>query len=198
MNRDPLETLRGSWKTQGAEEPYPWSSPVELERRARRHARKVLMRNVAEWAAAAVVVAFYGISGATADRWLTQLGCGWTVVAALWISWVIARRGTNLSPPASDAPMREFLRHERAQLERQAVLLERVPTWYAMPFAIGTALILVDRVRVVIERGAPPGALATMALVVLVVLAVYLGILIVNRRAASELRNQLRRLSSEE
>lgn len=190
---DPLQTLQQAWHDDAGREPLEQFSPEALERRARRLSRQVFWRNVREWAAAGLVVVLFSAWAYAADRWLTQLGAASTALAALWIAAVLLVRGRNLPAPPVDAPSSEFLRHLRAQLERQAKLLEGVPTWYALPIAAGTMIILADKAAEIFERGAPPVAFAGLAASVVVVLSVYVVVIVLNRRAARELRERIER-----
>jgi len=195
--RDPLDDLATEWRDRVPEGLLGLVQPEALERRARRLARQVMLRNASEWMAAAFVVVLFGGWALSADRWLTRFGAAWTVAAALWVAWVLWVRGRNLPAPALDAPTGAFLAHQREQLERQALLLERVPTWYALPLASGTAIILADHAWALWRSHPSAIAVAAFGGAVLVVMGVYLAVLILNRRAARSLRAQLSRLSNE-
>ena len=197
-DRDPLASLKNAWGTEDRSGSLPLASQQDLERRARQLAQQVLRRNALEWIAAGVVVLIFGAWAVTTDRWMIRVGSAWTAAAALWIAWVLVRRGGNLPHPAWDAPTSVYLRYQRSQLERQATLLERVPTWYALPLAVGTGLLLSDQVRQVIERGSPVLGMVAVGIVIVMSLGVYLAVLVANRRAARELRRQLMRLPNEE
>lgn len=193
MKEDPFATLQRAWHEQG---PLGALDPLtlpQLQERSRAHARRVWWRNAREWAAVALVVPTFLAWGLSTERWLVQAGCVWTALAAVWIGVVLWRRGTNLAAPAVDAPTVTFLRHERAQLERQAVLLERVPTWYVAPLAAGLVPILGDRAWVLVEAGAPRAGVVALGATVLLIALVFGGVLWLNRRAARELREQLSR-----
>jgi hypothetical protein len=139
------------------------------------------------------VVATFLAWGLSAERWLVQVGCVWTALSALWIGVVLWLRGSNLAAPALDAPTVAFLRHERAQLERQAVLLERVPTWYVAPLGAGMALILADHAWVLVDAGAPRAGVVALGATIVLVALVFGVVLWLNRRAARELREELSR-----
>jgi len=84
-SRDPLERLQQSWQSDPGDGTLASLNPDALERRAHKLAKQVKVRNVMAWSAAVMVVVIFSAWGWSADRWLTQLGCTWTVGTALWM-----------------------------------------------------------------------------------------------------------------
>lgn len=152
--------------------------------RASALARTVRSRNLRETLAAAVVVAA-GIRLAWIGKsTLVQVGGVAMALGALVVAFVIARRGGSGPAPPPTAPTSEVVEHERAELERQAELLQRVWLWYVAPLLPAIVAIYVDAFR-----RAPDGRGTVVALAAGTV-AFLAGVVVFNRRAARALRQR--------
>ena len=107
-----------------------------------RFARRIALRNLREWAAAAVVGMLFTARALTAREPLVQVGAGLTVASAVFVSVILARRGRTTPSPAPDAPTSEHLAHHAKELTRQAGLLRVAWAWYAAPFVPGLLLMV--------------------------------------------------------
>jgi hypothetical protein len=102
--------------------------------------RRIHRRNLREYAAGAVVVAFF-----TARLW-HEHGLGLTspllvIAGAIFVMIQLYRRGTALSVPA-DAGTMACLQLYRLQLERQRDALHSVWRWYLLPLVPGLVAVL--------------------------------------------------------
>ncbi len=84
-----------------------------------------------------------------------------------------------------------FVSHYRTQLTRQIALLSRVPLWYVTPIALGVALRYADAFLELAQEGQPPLAYVIVGAAALFSLAVFVGVLHINRVAVRKLRRQL-------
>lgn len=117
---------------------------AQARRRADRFAWQIRFRNARE-IAAGVLVVVCGVGIAThAPTWLGVLGGVAMSLGGAFVSVFIVLRARTLPAPAPTAPTREVLAHERAQLERQARLLERVWIWYLAPLVPSVVLIYAE------------------------------------------------------
>jgi hypothetical protein len=191
--------LGAAWRDQ----PAPAAAPLDvaaIRRRVDRLAWRIRLRNGLEWAACAGLV-ILGVQTATkmdslpsALVWLCMSGLGVWVAAVLW------RRGRNLPAVAAGAATREYLAHERAQLQRQHALLSSVRRWYLGPiFAFVVffyGLALVARLRS--PEGLHGGALLHWCASFAGQVAFFAWIDFANRRAAKKLAARLAALGEPE
>ena len=115
------------------------------------------------------------------------------VAGALFVAAFLLARARNLRAPDPAAPTSEVLAHERAQIERQARLLERVWIWYLAPLLPSVALIYADSLQRALARS--DGAPGTGVGVIVALFAASLGLFVligwINRRAARRLRERM-------
>ncbi|APR78219.1 Hypothetical protein A7982_03566 [Minicystis rosea] len=167
-----------------------------VRRRAEAFSRRTRRRNAREIAAGALVV-LGGIAIAThAPTRLGMLGGVAMALGATIVSLFIVLRARNHPAPAPTAPTREVLAYERAQLERQARLLERVWIWYLAPLLPSIVLIYAESLLRALEGGGPGRnagiAVAVGLFVATIAFFVWLGRM--NARAARKLREQMAKL----
>jgi hypothetical protein len=163
--------------------------PDVVRARAGKLARTIRRRNARELVAGAVVIAFGVYRMSTATAWLAQLSGAAMIAGAAFVSAVLLRRGGNLPPPPPTAVTSEVMAFERAELERQAALLERVWLWYIAPLLPGIALSLADSYVEAVRAGRP---LWLFAPIVALCAAVLVGVGWLNARAARRLRVRAR------
>jgi Flp pilus assembly protein TadB len=160
---DDDDKLQAAWQQQEGE---PMRLSVEdLERQAHSFARSIRWRNASEYAAAAVVVVFFSLQAVWATTPLQRWGSCLIVLAAMFVSGYLRRRG---SVPELDSSMetRTLLASHRRELERQRDLLRSVGRWYLLPFMPGFVMIVIGRAA---ERPVAAVAGAVVGAAVLIV-----------------------------
>ena len=188
---DPLNELRELYFGN------PGSAPAldsrAIERAARRLRRRVWIRNLTEWGAAAVLVPLSASQVLHETRLGTQLGLVGITIAALSVSAELYRRGRPGRQPPS-ASTAEFLQRHVQSLGRQAELLEGVWRWYLLPFVPGITLIYADVAWAAYTRsGGAVSGRVWLSLIGswLLTGVVFVGIGLLNRRAALGLRREM-------
>jgi hypothetical protein len=186
------ERLGAAWRNEPVGAPPP-IDVAEVRRRADAFARTIRRRNLREIAAGAVVIAGGAGIAATAPARLGQLGGVAMVLGAIAVSLFIALRARNRPAPPPAAPTREVLAHERAELERQARLLERVWIWYLAPLLPSVVLIYADALIRALGRSGPERTvgIALSAGLFGASLAFFVLIGRLNARAAQRLRARM-------
>lgn len=190
------DRLGAEWRAPGAAEPasvFAGFDPQEVRARAAAFARRIRHRNVREIVAGAVVVLAGVRIAYRAHTLLVTLGGASMAIGAAFVTASILLRARNLASPPSDAPTRDVLAYERAQLERQARLLERVWVWYLAPLVPSVVLIYADVLSRALAEGRPLALPLGRALATLLVF-VLIGWM--NGRAARALRARMPALGS--
>ncbi len=195
MSDDPKETdawagMSRAWRAEGAEGPAV--DTADIARRARRFAWKIRLRNAREWFACLVMIVAGAVWAARDAAWPSRVSALGLIAVSIWVGGVLAVRGQNLPAPSPAATTEEVLAHERAQLERQRVLLLGVRRWYLAPlmaWMIMTQVIIYTRIRDL-------GAGAKLHSLVVAVVAIVLFVVVdrLNARAARELAKKLAQL----
>ena len=102
--------------------------------------RKVLRRNVREYAAAALVAVAFAAMASAADTLLAQIGNATVSAAGVWIIlflWWMHRSTPAPLPEASSDAYRNAL---LAKYDRQIFLTRTAWAWYVLPFTTGLVL----------------------------------------------------------
>jgi hypothetical protein len=121
-----------------------------------------------------IVVMVFMAPAALQPSWMTRLGTLIILCGCGLIYWKL--RSARRSHPVSVAmPLVELLHAERAKIDAQITLLESVLWWYIAPIAVGAVLIV---------AGTSGATWFTLGYTIFVV-AVSLGIYVLNRRTAS-------------
>ncbi|WP_437902666.1 hypothetical protein WME95_29315 [Sorangium sp. So ce327] len=169
-----------------------------LKTRGSKLRRTVRARNALESAAA--IAALYALgaqayAALAAGDHLSALGAALLMAGLLVVIGVLWKRGSNLRPPALDAPTSEQLAFLRRALARQRDLLRAVPRWYLGPLVPGLVVLLVTAaLRFPLGEGIPHATLARAALLaghLALVALVFGGIAWLNARAARKLDAEL-------
>ena len=114
---------------------------TEIREKARKFRRKILFRNLREYAAIAVVVAFFGFSMGKSPPFM-RAGAWLCIAGVLYVAYQLHRRGSAKTMAADLAPA-SCLDFHRRELERQRDLLLGIWFWYLGPMIPGLALIVV-------------------------------------------------------
>lgn len=180
--------LQALWQSQPS-----GASTISLEQlreRARRHERIINRRNLREYVAAALVVAWFSVMIWAWPSTMIRIGSGLSIAAALLVAGLLHRWG-SVTPLPADLGLRSALEFHRLQLERQRDLLRAVWWWYVLPFVPGFLALEIGYVQ---QRIGP-----TWRVVVLGVFAaaVMIGIHFLNRYAAARIQERIDRLKAE-
>jgi hypothetical protein len=191
-----FEALGAAWRSDVAADAFAAIDVAEVRRRAGDFARTIRRRNLRELAAGAVVIAAGASMAASAPTLLAKLAGAAMAAGALAVMLVIGLRARNADPPPPAAPTREVLAYERAELDRQARLLERVWAWYLAPLAPSLALFYADALLHALERTGRARTAGVATSVGLFAWSVALFVLIgwLNGRAARRLRERMAKL----
>jgi len=188
--------LGEAWR---ASAPPPETAAVEVDvaavrKRADAFARRIRRRNLRELVAGVIVV-LAGIRIAFEHRsTLESVGGALLALGAVVLCAVLVKRGGHGAPPSPDEPTRRVLAYERAELEKQAVLLSRVWVWYLGPLVPGVVLLDVAGMLRDLDEGL--GLARSLAYPAFtIVVFVFVGWL--NRRAAGRLRARMDRIPVE-
>lgn len=188
------DALGAEWRQDEPTSSFDDVDPVAVRARAARFARTVRWRNARELAAGAAVAL-----GGVGIAWRASSSFGWfggvaLTAGALVVTATIALRGRNASPPPPDAPAHEVIAFERAELERQARLLERVWLWYLAPFAPSVVAIYAGSLRAAFARPDPTGGIVLAVVLFGVTAGVFFLVARWNTRAARALRRRMKTL----
>lgn len=189
-NELPPDDLGEVWRTQSVE--HTQMTLNEIREKARKLKRTTLFRNLREYVAILIVVAFFGSSMGKYPP-LMRAGAGLCIAGMLYVAYQLHRRGSAKTMAADLAPA-SCLDFHRRELERQRDLLRGIWSWYLGPMIPGLALIAVAAgmanpghlKRVWVFEGAYSAAVA---------LAFYF-VARLNRRAAQRLQRQIDELDA--
>jgi hypothetical protein len=185
-NEFPPDDIRNVWQDQPVENtPMPLE---EIQRRARRFEKRIDRRNLREYVGAAVVIAGFTYYIFKFPSPLMRTGCALIIAGSLFVMVQLYRRGSPGALPA-DLAWTDSLEFHRRELVRQRDLLRSVWRWYIGPLVPGLA---------VFEAGTMPqhSPWWMFLLVALFFLAVFGGIIWLNRRAATHLDRQIAELDN--
>lgn len=184
-----FDDIRLLWQRQPVQPPEVDMS--ELRKKAHRFHRTILLRNIAEWGAAAFVVVMFSALAVSGEgfHWVSRVGGGAVALAAGYIAYRIYRDGRLRRLPDPGQDTRAYIEAYRRQLLGQADLIRNVPRWYIAPFVPGFTLfylgfLLKQPERWLIVAGLFAGSLLFMW-----------GIAWGNRRAAAKLERRAGALS---
>ena len=183
--------MRESWRTQGAELCLP--SLDEVRAGSDLFRRKIVRRNLVEYAASALVVVVFTIYVFVIPHPITRIGAALVVVGTLVVVWQLHRRASPLPPEAAGGmSVYGFL---RAQLVRQRDALASVFWWYLAPLIPGLGLMMFGRsIEGISQAGAR--ALVGVSLGALFVFAVFFGIWWLNQRGARFLQRMIEEIDA--
>lgn len=176
-------SLHALWQS-GAAEIAPLSL-AEIKRRAGRLGDGVARRNRREYIAIGIVAAVFGLYAIFLPGYWLKTGSLLVIAGALFVGWQLARRSSRPDPDAEAADVRTYY---RTRLVTEEHMLARVGRWYLAPLIPGLAVFLTGIAFV--ASLSPLGFAALAAIHALV----FLGIWLLNRRAAAMLRDQIARI----
>jgi hypothetical protein len=179
-DRDPLQTL---W-TQQTQETFSMSL-ADIHAHSRRFRSRIRIRNLTEYAAAALVVAVFGWMAFLIPDLVVKAGCILTALGAVYVAYALHEKaGTFGGRPEGAEPLLDY---HRAELLRQRQALATVPRWYLAPFVPGI-LIFIGGVSFAPDTGLPLLArLSQFGISLAIVSAVFAGVAWLNVRAVKQL-----------
>ena len=180
------EDIRRLWKGQADDLPDLLLDTVQT--RSRMLERRVHRRNIGEYAAALVVVAFVLPRIWTAPNGVLAAGGAVLLAGIAYVTYRMHAFGSARTMP-SDLATRSCVEFHRAELERQRDLLQNIWTWYLLPFWPGMGLILIGATMERSDRW--PFALGTAVLAVLMAFQIAW----MNKRSAKTLQETIDRLN---
>lgn len=181
----PLDRFQLLWQQQ---ERQPRELAVEqIARSAASFRRIIRRRNIREYAAAALVIAFFGSYAALAEATLVRVACAAIIAGTIYVAWYLRRHG-SVEPAELAACTTDHLEAHRRQLERQRDLLASVWRWYLGPLLPGLFLFAIS---VPIEQSRTARGWISAAIVMSIGAAVFIGIARLNRMGARRLQREI-------
>jgi hypothetical protein len=184
-SESPLDRFQQLWQ---AQERPPMELAVEqVALSAASFRRTIRRRNAREYAAAAIVVAFFSWHAAHADGMLVRAACAAIIVGTFYVVWYLRRHG-SAEPGELAACTMDHLEAHRRELERQRDLLASVWRWYLGPLVPGFVLFTIS---VPIEQSRTVRGWISYAIATGIGAAVFFGIARLNRMGARKLQREI-------
>jgi hypothetical protein len=166
----------------------------EIRRKSRKLQKRVLWRNLREYAAGIIVIAAFGFYIPVFHTALISTGCGMIIAATLFVAYMLHKRGAARNTP-TEAGFSTCVDFHRKELERQRDLMQSVWSWYLLPFVPGMIVFLCGLFVFTIAQPNAPAHLGTIVLTFALMTAgiaiVLVGIGILNQRAAGKLQREI-------
>jgi uncharacterized membrane protein len=189
--------LRDLWQCQPLN-PVPISLAA-LREKAQKLEKRVLWRNLREYAASVIVIASFGYSIWKFPAPMVRFGCVLVIAGALFVVYMLHKRGAARAVPAEMA-FHNCLDFHRRELERQRDLLRGVWTWYLLPFVPGMAVFLLGLFQWVMKQPNAPAHVglvtATFGLTAAGCAVVFIGVGKLNQWGARKLQRKIDALDS--
>ncbi len=189
-DHDPLREL---WATDTGDKFT--MSISNLTARSNRFQSRIVRRNLTEYLAAALVVGVFGWLAYIVPVWSIRIGAVLIIAAALYVGWKLRQIGSASAAP-NLASAQTLANHHRDELIRQRDALKSVWRWYLLPFVPG---MLVFILGTSFETGADVPLwveLATSAVSLGFVGAIFYGVHALNAHAANKLEAEIEALES--
>jgi len=139
-NESSSSDIRGLWQSQPTQPPS--ISPEDIRPRMRKFERRILRRNIREYAAGIFVVVAYSFCEWKLPAPLFRLGSGLSIAGALYVMYQLHRRASFRAAPA-DLGLSTCIEFHRQALERQRDALRGAWSWYLLPLVPGMAVIFI-------------------------------------------------------
>lgn len=188
--RDAEDDLKRQWRAQPR--PEAEFALEDIRRAASRLRRRVAMRNAIEYLACAVAALIFAFHLVNSPFPLMRAGCVLMMAGAFVVAWQLHARA-SAQPGPVDCGAQSWVDHQRAQLVRQRDALRTVAAWYIGPFVPGVVVFTWGRAAAL--GGDAP--LARVLVVNLVVAAVFVAVILINRHAARKLQQRIDLLDQE-
>ena len=166
-----------------------------LKHRVARSVRKVVYRDIREWALALVLTPFFVWQAILMEMPLMRVANIELAVTCLYVSFRLYRNGAARRPGDETVETSAYLVVHRAAVLGQAAFLHRSRFWHLLPFAIGGVLLLAGILLELASIGAPMTLLGTVALVGVGVMALLWFVDWIHVRGGRKLGERAARLS---
>lgn len=197
MANETRNDMTSVWQNQPVERVE--MSLEQLRRKAQKLQKRVLWRNLREYAASAIVIGAFGYTLWIAPPALIRTGCGLVIAGTLFMVYTLHKKGSAHTVPAELA-FRTGVEFHRKELERQCDLLRRVWSWYLLPFVPGLAVFLAGLFRQTMQQpnaAAHAGVIvATFAVTAALGALVFVGIGKLNQWGARKLQREIDALNA--
>jgi uncharacterized membrane protein HdeD (DUF308 family) len=189
MESEDIADAKSLWKNQPIE-PIAISLAY-LQQKAQKFEKQIGWRNLREYAGGVVGVVVFGYYIWKFPFPLFRTGCVLVIAGALYVVYMLHKRGAPRAVPKEMA-FRNCLDFHRRELERQRDLLCSVWKWYLLPLVPGMVVFMVGLYwRAMEQPNAPAHARTIMlkfALAAAGCVIVLVGVGEMNRRAAGKLQ----------
>lgn len=186
MNPFDDDRLPSLWRHGGtALTPLPLA---EVKSRAAAFNSAIGRRNRREYIATAFVTLIFGLYALILPGTLLKVGSLLVIAGGFVMAWQLSRRTSRPDPAAEAADIRAYY---RTQLATEARMLASIGLWYLGPLIPGLAVFIAG---LAVTSGF--GSALGLAAFVAVPAFVFLGIWLLNRRAAAMLREQIARIDA--
>src|SRR5579863_929372 len=176
--------------------------PENFRRDMQKFERKIMRRNLREYAAGAIVVSAFGYYIYLFPLLLIRIGCALLIVGTLYVMYELRRRASAVPAPVEFA-LTSCVEFQRRQLERQRCALRSVWSWYLLPFVPGMLVFLCGLYWLAMRTALAAGrhfdsqmAVASLGLTLAAVAAVFIAIWKLNQWAADKLQVQMDELDA--
>jgi len=192
MDFDPQRPdLQNLWQSQPTE--YDPMTLAQIHHEAERLQTRVRRRNLREYIAGALAIAFFVPVAIFSRSWLMQVGAGLIIVAMVYIFWRLNRVGPSRSPvPDARTQGAALVDFQRAELSRQRDALRSMGFWNIAPVVPGMVLLVLGR-----WFGPPAAHRTTTTDHLIIVLASAIAVLLfvviwlLNQRGADKLQRRI-------
>lgn len=180
------DSLRGLWRQGDA---ALTALPLaEIKARAATFDRAIGRRNRREYIATLFVTLIFGLYVLILPGWLLKAGSLLVIAGGFVMAWQLSRRTSRSDPDAEASDIRA---HYRARLATEERMLASVGLWYLGPFVPGFAVFMAG-----VAAGGGFGSALGFAAFAAIPALIFIGIWLLNRRAAAMLRGQIERLDA--
>jgi hypothetical protein len=134
MNESPNPTMKELWQHQPVE-----GIPMSLEmirKRAGKFEKKVLWRNVREYAGGAIAAALFASFFVKSHDIFFKVACAMMIAGLAYMAYQLHRRASARSMP-TDLGTANSLQFHRSELERQRDFISHIWRWYLGPLIPG-------------------------------------------------------------
>jgi hypothetical protein len=140
-----IDQLKDAWR-QAASGPISEFKKEEIVSdivmASERFRQEILVRDIAETAAAALVALCFGFTAMQPLPAMARVGAAVIVASAIFIVVVLTRTRRRRPTPKRDVPVTDFCRGELARIDDQIRLLRQNLWWYTGPCFLGVALFV--------------------------------------------------------
>ena len=169
-------------------------SLAEICRKADKFERRIFWRNLREYVAGVVVIAFFGYYISIFHSPLTRAGCGLVIAGTLFIGLTLQKRGPSKAIPA-DLAIRSCTEFLSKELQRQCDLMRSVWLWYLLPLVPGLLVfesgLLAQALQQVNASSHLRSVVTPFAITIVLSAVVFIGVWKLNQWGARKLQREI-------